>query len=258
MATGFVVKGKEELFANFREFSERRAAAAIATALTRTALDVKRGLLQQLPKVFDRPTPYTLNSLYTRPATAQRLQASVYFKDDAAASNQGTPATKYLMPEVTGGQRRTKRFEVALQAAGALPKGWFTVPGAGANIDRYGNLTAGQIIQILSQLRITMLSGFTRNMSFDARKAIAAQRRAGGRFFVVPPGVKTLAPGIYMRELIGRNITPVVIFVRQANYKARFDFDGISSQIAAERLPVQAEQAAKEQLARMLAKAGLA
>lgn len=55
-------------------FSPRRLNAVMATALTRTAQDVREAVRQELPRVFDRPTPYTLNSLFVRPATAQRLQ----------------------------------------------------------------------------------------------------------------------------------------------------------------------------------------
>ena len=251
---GSAIKGLPEVLAAMKDFSERRLAAALATALTRTAGDARKALQAALPQVFDRPTPYTLNSLYTRSATAAKLAASVYFKDESAASNAGTPATKYLLPHVDGAKRRTKRFEVALQAIGALPPGWLTVPAAGARLDGYGSISAGQIIQILSQLRITMVSGFSRNMSFDARKQITAQRKAGGRFYVVKPGQGGQAPGIYQRELFGRNVTPVVIFVRTAAYRRRFDFWGIGQAAVNQSLPAHARQAVQEQAARLAVK----
>lgn len=252
---GAIIRGLPEIQAAMRDFSERRLAAAMATALTRTAGDAKAALKSALPQVFDRPNPYTMNSLYTRGATAARLAASVYFKDDIAASKGGTPATKYLLPEVDGGKRRSKRFEVALQAFGALPGGWVTVPAQGASIDAYGNMQTGQIIQILSQLRITMTAGHQRNMSFDARSQTAAQRKAGGRFYVVRPGDRSGAqPGIYQREMFGRNTTPVVIFVRAATYRKRFDFWGIGRQVAAEQLPIRAREAVRDQMARLIAK----
>jgi hypothetical protein len=72
-----------------------------------------------------------------------------------------------------------------------------------------------------------MVGGFDRAMSQDARKQINAQRRAGGRFFVMPPG-KRAAPGVYQREFSGRTITPVVMFVRSVQYRQRFDFDGVA------------------------------
>jgi hypothetical protein len=230
-------------------FSERRLNAAAATALTRTALDAKQNVLKDMRRTFDRPTPYTLNSLFVRPATASRVQSEVFFKDDSAGS--GTPATKYLLPQVEGGSRRLKRFEVALKAAGHLPDGWFVVPGQGAKLDAYGNVSRGQIIQVLSQLRVTLTAGFTRNMSFEARKQIAAQRKAGGRFFVIRPGAKGAPPGVYQREFSGRNIAPVFIFVRSNTYRKRLAFYTIVQATVQSRLPVHLQQAIEEQAQRL-------
>lgn len=236
------------------QFSDRRLKAAVATALTRTAVEIKNAARRDMARVFDRPKPYTLNSLFTSPATAAKLQAVTFIKDDGSASNAGTPPVKYLLPGIEGGARRQKRYEAALVAAGALPAGWVTTPGAGARLDAYGNVSVGQIIQILSQLRITQVSGLTRNLSFDARKQARAQKKAGGRFFVARPGNTTVQPGIYQREFVGRNITPVLIFVKGANYKKRFDFFGIGQRVVASELKPQIDRAVREQMARLLAK----
>jgi hypothetical protein len=110
--------------------------------------------------------------------------------------------------------------------SGFLPGGWVTVAGQGANLDGYGNISRGQLTQILSQLKINTTAGYDRAMK-AGKKGIAAQRRAGGRFFVVNPG-KRIQAGIYQREFYGKNITPVIIFTRQATYKPRFDFYGVA------------------------------
>ena len=250
MKIGYSITGMDELRTALSAFSERRLNAAVATALTRTAVEIRKAVLDEMPRAFDRPTPYTLGALYTKGATAQSLQAETYFKDDRAGS--GTPATKYLLPNVEGGARHTKRFERALQAVGALPAGWLTTPAAGARLDAYGNMVRGQIIQILSQLRITMTAGYTRNMAFDARKQISAQRKASGRYFVIKPGGKSRAPpGIYIREWFIRDVTPVLLFVRSAAYRPRLDFYGISQRVAAERLQPNVDRAISESAARM-------
>lgn len=236
------------------QFSPRRMNAALATALTRTAGEIRDEVKAEMTRVFDRPTPYTMNSLFVRPATAQRLYADAYFKDETAGS--GTPATKYLLPQVEGGSRRQKRFEVALRMAGHLPEGMVTVPAAGARLDAYGNVSRGQLIQILSQLRITLTAGSTRNLPFDARKQISAQRKAGGRFFVIKPGTRGAAPGVYQREFVGRNITPVILFVRSAAYRQRLDFYGIARRVASERLPANVRRAIEESAARLAQRTG--
>lgn len=246
--------GLDQVMATLQGMSQRRLNAVLATALTRTAVKVRDGVRATLPQVFDRPTPYTLNSLYLRPATAQRLQAEVGFKDDSPLADS-TPATKFLRANVDGGSRRLKRLEVALNAVGALPAGWQVVPGQGARLDAWGNVSRGQVIQVLSQLRITLLSGFTRNMSFNPRQQIAAQRKAGGRFFVVKPGGKR-QPGIYQREFTGRNVAPVFIFVKATTYRRRFDFDRIATDIAQRAAPVEFDRAVADHLARLASRAG--
>ena len=237
-------------------FSGRRAAAAFASALTGVAGDVMAAVRQQLPIAFDRPTPYTLDSLFVKPARADRLQAEAFFKDELGTSKLGRPATKYLLPEVEGGPRSVKGFERALQLSGFLAPGHYAVPAAGARLDSFGNVSTGQIIQILSQLRVTLTAGHTRNMPFDARKQIAAQRRAGGRFFVVRVGEKGPAPGIYQREFGGRNIAPVFVFVTRAQYRQRLDFYGIARRVSERSFPSQLDRAFSAHLARLTAGRG--
>lgn len=241
-----ITTGLVEALQTVQGLSERRLAAVKATASTRTAVLVREAERAAMRQVFDRPTPYTLNSIFVKPATAQSPVAEVYVKDDRAGS--GTPATKYLLPQVEGGARRFKKLEGALLAVGAMPSGWYIVPGAGARLDAYGNVSPGQVIQILSQLRITMVSGFTRNMSFNKTKEIAAQRKAGGRFYVRPVGKPK--PGIYQREFIGRNTTPVFTFVKAVRYRPRFDFDGTARRVAEAELGPQYARALAESIAR--------
>lgn len=255
--------------------SERRLNAITATALTRTAVAVKAAVLQEMTRVFDRPTPYTMRSLYIQTATGSQanagrslmptgdywgttklvqsnfLEARVWFKDESAVSS-GTPATQYLLPQVHGGIRRAKAMEALLRKAGILPKGWRVTPARAARRDPYGNASAGQVIQVLSQLRLLeSTSGRNANMSTDKAKAMRAQEKAGGRFFVMPVGGKA-QPGIYQREYyFNRNITPVFLFVRQPVYRPRLDFFGISRRVVEQRLVPEFNRAVADSLARM-------
>jgi hypothetical protein len=199
---------------------------AAALTLTMTGQDVKTAIELDLATMLDRPTPYTMRGFRLYPAKKTNLVAKVTFREDAR---------DYLGAQVEGGERKVKALEKALRTVGHLPTGWVVVPGQGARLDQYGNLDRGQIIQILSQLRITLVAGYTRNLSFNARKQIGAQRRAGGRFFVVKPG-GPIHPGVYQRELFGRGITPVLMFVRTAAYKVRLPVDQIGRRVVADRL----------------------
>lgn len=214
---------------------ERQLRFGQVVALTRTAQDGRLAEITGIDRAFDRPTRYTRNAVYVEAATLARPEAAFGLKDDFQQRAPGTPPVNFIGPNIEGGARRVKRFEQSLSLAGHLPKGWQTTPGKGATLDGSGNLSRGQIIQILSQLRITLVAGFDRNMSFDARKQITAQRKAGGRFFVVKPGGKR-QPGIYQREFFGRNVAPVVIFVASTRYRPRFDWNAIAQRTVDERL----------------------
>ena len=190
-------------------FDSRQIPFVIAKALTNTAQDAKKSLREQLPRVFDRPTPYTLNSLYVAPASKQRLEATVKLKDQAGG--KGTPANKYLAPSIFGGVRNVKRVERLMSAKGILPDGMTIAPGSGAKLDSYGNLARSQYGAIISQLG---------GQSIAATKR---KRKQAARFFV-PGETSKLTPGVWARE--GAGIKPVVFFVSVPQYRKQFDFFG--------------------------------
>lgn len=260
--------GTDQALAVLKRLGGGAMERAMAVALNRTAAQVKAAQVQAMKTSFDRPTKYTLNSLWIEGAAASQqaagtralpingdpyntrlvrsryLEAQVGLKDDSAGS--GTPATKYLAPQIFGGPRNVKRFEKALQAAGAMPRGWVAIPAAGARLDAYGNLSKGQITQILSQVGVELTAGYNRGIAKTGRKRINALKRAGGQFFVALPGKSKLHPGVYQREFIGRNITPVVIFARSASYRPRYDFEGVGMAVAQREIKTQALRAFKE------------
>jgi hypothetical protein len=246
------ITGLDQLRRQLDSFSDRRFNAAIATALTRAGKAAQEELRRDIMATFDKPTPFTLNALRLWPAKADKLEARVGFRDDYTG---GSNANNYLMPHVEGGTRVLKRLERQLQSAGALPGGWYAVPGQGAAIDSYGNPSRGQVQQILSQLRIRDIAGADNAMA-AGKKGIAAQRRAGGRFFVMPVGSK-VQPGIYQREMFGRNITPVYIFVSGVQYRKRWDFWNRAKAIAERELPKEITRSVQEHIAK-LAKQGRA
>lgn len=205
--------------------SEQRMQAAVINAMHAIAYDVRDEVKREMQSAFDRPTPYVLNAIRVRRFAVGRPYVEVGYKDDGRG---GASVNNVLLPHVDGGARAVKRLEYSLRAYGFMPAGWYAVPGQGARIDGFGNMDRGQVVQILSQLRINLIDKLDREMPRNARGQIKNQRKAGGRFFVIPPGQR-IAPGVYQREFMGRNITPVVMFVRSIQYSRRFDFDGIAT-----------------------------
>jgi hypothetical protein len=231
---------------NFGDIAKRinevgsQARYAAAVALTKTAReDVKPALISEMQSVFDRPTRYTLNSLYVKPATKANLEAFIWLKDDAG---KGTPADRYLKPQIFGGTRSWKSMEKALQAAGMMQRGYYAVPAAGAQLDSFGNVKRSQIVQILSQLQVQRGGGYDARRSNSTRSKRTV-RRQGVTYFALAKAKGRLKPGIYLKRLFSRGsaIRPVFIFVPAVAYKERFKFFEVGQRVADKALPERFE-----------------
>lgn len=217
-----------------RDLDERTA-----DAINRTAHGARKALVEEMRRVFDRPTDWTLNSVRIQAASRTRLQAFVWLKDEMSSTKAGIPATKFLRAEIDGGARRIKRFELALQSHGYMPEGWVAVPGKFARLDAWGHISVGQIIQILSQLRVRMVSGSDRGKSFDKKRAAKSMDRQGGQIFALPKGRGKLLPGIYQRRDFAMGSAaprPLLIFVPKSKYRPRLDWAGVAQGYVDEHL----------------------
>ena len=251
------------------QFSDRRFAAGLATALTRTAQAVRDAEQREMRDVFDRPTRYTLGSVFVQPARADQLQAVVGIKDQAS---EGRAPIKWLRWQITGGLRRLTALERQLVGAGAMDGGDRAVPGRFAKLDAFGNISRGQIGQILSQLRIeTGRLGSARTMPrFAAEDTPADQRRkraaiigqhtkAGGRYVAFPYGRGKLRSGIYLFSAWERNDPKCVLrFVSSAEYEAIFDFGYVAINAARRVIGHEVQRAMADHLRRVMARQGRA
>jgi len=65
---------------------EKDVRTATAIALTRTAWKVRAAEMEEMPRVFDRPVPFTLNSVLVRQATRESLAAKVWLREEGGAA----------------------------------------------------------------------------------------------------------------------------------------------------------------------------
>lgn len=107
---------------------QRQIPFAAAKALTQTAKDVQRAVTDQLPTIFDRPTPFTQRGIGMTWATKANLTSRVFIKDVQAG---------YLRMQVTGGVEKPKK--VAL-----------VVP-SGIDLNSYGNIPRNKIKALLNR-----------------------------------------------------------------------------------------------------------
>lgn len=207
---------------------------ATALALTKTAQRVHGRVIDEMKNKFDRPTPFTLKSLYVSPAKKQNLQAAVFLKDRPAGKNPNA-LSEILNQQFAGGGRIRKRLEMWLQRAGYISSNEFVAPGAAAKLDRYGNISSGQVQQILSQLRAGPdAAAYASNSARSQR----SQARAGKMFW--SRGGK-LPRGVWMR--VGAGVKPVLLVISTPAYQRRINLDAIADKVVAQHFDAEFKSA---------------
>lgn len=238
----------------------KRFDIALQRTLIKTAQAVVKAEQDEMGRVFDRPTRFTLGALTTK-FNKPAMTATVEVKD-----GYWSRSNNYLATQIHGGDRHLKAFERALQYYGVIPNGWFAVPGQGAAIDAFGNMSAGQIRQILSWFDAAeRVAGSTQNMGQKGRdkKRKGTKTKRGFEYFAVYPGFRlgrgawrdgrfnNLTPGIYKRTSFGfgKAIQPIIIFVRSVKYKPRFKFYEVARKTSDRVMPVEFNAALKREMA---------
>jgi hypothetical protein len=190
-----------------------------AYALTKTAQDIKDAEVKAMAQVFDRPTRFTLNSLFVKAATKRTLSSYILFKEGFGS----VPAWRYLGPQVEGGKRKKKSHERRLESAGILASSEFCIPGKGVKLDAYGNMRGGELTRILSA--VGAQADPQQNTTKRSRKRAKSQGR-NLNYFVVR-GTPGLPDGIYLRKA-ARNIVPILIFIGSPHYTKRYAFHEVA------------------------------
>ena len=247
---------------NFAEVSrslggqQKQMPFALSLAINRTLPDVRGAEQDAMRSTFDRPTRFTLNSLFIKPSTKVTLTGSVWVKDTERPDH-------YLLPQINGGNRPLKRFEQLLVQRGLMRASERAVPGEGAQLDGYGNMGRGQIVKILSQLQAFNLAGSTANASGSKRSK--AKRVRAAYFVSTGPGThpygrhswskgrmaQTLARGVWVRKpdaVMGSKVSPVLLFVSRATYRARWQFVDVANTAVQRNFPRHADAAVAQAL----------
>lgn len=234
------VKGLETVIRSLGVDLPKQVRYATMVALTRTASGVRERQYSEMHRVFHRPTPYALNALRVVSATKQNLQAEVGFK------KAWSPRVAAFMPtQVEGGGRPLKQLELFIQQRvttmspqgkrGVYPRGTYFVPGRGARLDTYGNMSRGQIQQVLSGLGAQM----DRYANETARSRKRAKRQ--GHFWATQRGIWFVT---------AKKMEMVLVAVRgMPLYPKRFPFYETSQRFVSEVWPGEFDRAFAEAIA---------
>ena len=249
--------GQAEALRVLHELSGRQMAVASAKALNDAGFEVRRAMQDEMRAVFKDPTDYILRSPRVKMATPDRLSVTI---EPAYMGGKGVDPQKILNAQAWGGRRRDKRSEVALRRAGILPNGYQTAiperPFPGSD-DGRGNLKGSFLVQLISYFQAFGEQGYRANMTAKRKGSIhrGTAKVAGRRYFLggdhgqkvwtvengepvlKAVGVRKshLAPGIWAAYGPGgKQVAPVLMFVRQGTYTPRLDMDKVAKRADAE------------------------
>ena len=247
------ITGLKELQDQFLDFSQRRMSAALSTGLTRAAKRLSQDWQEQINSTVDRPIARTRSATLFRGASAASLTSEVKLKDQMT----GLAPAVYLAPQEWGGSRLVKKFERALIASGAMPRGYVTVPGKHAQRDGYGNVTRSLIIAVISQLGRDYSPGYQQVISKNADRRLASQVRRGRRYIAIQPGTPRVSPGIYERMADG-SLNAVFLYRRDVTYGKRLTLIERGQQLGAQFATEEISRAMSDSMARLQARRGVA
>lgn len=226
------IQGLEKALSQVDAFARNHVRFAASLALNTVAVKAKQTVVAAMPTIFKNPTPYTLKAIYVTPSTKRNLVAYVGLSEDF--SKGGTPAAKYLSPEITGGARGKKISETQL---GNRQSGAGDVFGSGSvwwmpgerKENQYGNMPGGQIKRILVALNIQKRSeGYN---DVKSKRSIKRNPVMDKIFMVTANDYQNhknhLPPGVYQRtgSKNNRHVMPLLVFTKRAPvYRKRFRF----------------------------------
>lgn len=251
--TTITITGIAELRATLEGFSDRRFESALAEAINETGKAVRDEWGGQLHTRIDRPTALTKGAAVLRRADVGRLVAEVEMRDSIKGSD-ALPPSAYLEPHEFGGDRQTKKFERALQARGAMPSGHRVVPGQYAKLDAFGNISRGQIVQVLNQLGANLSVGYQQVISRNQGKRERSAARAGRVYVPVPRDVGKLTAGVY--ERVDRTLRPVFFFVARTKYGKRLNLMEHAAVVVPKVLMASLERAIEKRWASLQRRSG--
>lgn len=214
----------------FSAIEQKHIPDALTRAVVLTAQELQRDWVATMQRVFDRPTPFTQKAIRYK-LLPRGKGAQIFVRYEA---HNGTPPARYLLPQVTGGQRVLKPFENRLKDQRILPPGMQAVPGKGAQLDAYGNIPGSQMNRILSQLGARREDKANESETSRGRRLRREKRRKEerGSYFAVKVKRGNMLPGIYQRQNLGgaaveatgvrSTARSILIFTRPARYTVKY------------------------------------
>lgn len=136
MQTTIQIKGIEEVKRALAA-APKQATRAVEITIDQTVKEIRDDMKSEIDRVFDKPVPWTRNSVKATPTKGHNMTGIVGLKQPERMQEH------YLVPQVEGGARHLKGFELA--AGGKQYE-----LGAGAKRTAAGNITVRQAKDIVA------------------------------------------------------------------------------------------------------------
>lgn len=222
------VEGLDEAISGLGEL-KHKLPSILARTLTKTAKDAKNQVTGWLPRLLDKPTPWTMRSLFVFPAEKKEtpMRAAVAFKSEFGRLPRhmmdSVEAGRSMRAQVFGGQRQLKESERTLQANGITPAGRpYLIPAIGAKRDAYGNVSGSFMNRVMftGVRRGSASQGY--HLPMNNRSESSSTR---GQFFVMRKNGSAI--GIFKNMGRASRPLPVFLFSARAQYRPRVPFSKI-------------------------------
>lgn len=196
----------------------------IARGLTNTAKFAAEKMQQQLPAIFDRPTPFTQRAIGFQSASKSKMEARVFVRDVQA---------KYLLRQEQGGVRRPMAGNPINLAVGQ-------------RLNQYGNISRGAIGKLRSKpnVFVSKQSGKTKHLPPGIYERVGVKSRKG-------LGSKRGRKVTTGRGKQATRLNLLIAFERQAKYAPRFRFHERVSKIAQAKVRANIEASIAEAMRTM-------
>lgn len=214
------------LEAKFKRLMKKEIPSAIRNTINDTMADVVRRERKEINRVFDKPTPYIAKSPAIKSkATKTMPVGEVWLRGEK----------NVLKPHIPGYKpnRSLKGVEKLLRGNGQLAANQYLVPSRTMRLNRYGNVSN----QTLKKM-VVDLSGRGKRRGFiwgsvKGKRGPVAGVWYSARWRMHQPGALAL---------LAVNVEP--------KYQKTFDFFGVGSRHARERIPYYAQKAIEQAIAR--------
>lgn len=221
MKLSIKINGIDDAMRSARILGEQ-APMAVAKSLTAIAVKARNAEKAKMAQVFDRPTPYALNSMFIKMATPELLEAKIWVRPVGGIDAQ---EQKFLGMEVFGSEagktRRHKPFEKQLIYKGIMPEYMYAVPTRSMPRDAYGNMSRGELIRLLSYL------GAIAEVRTRMNRKPSSKRKINYAYLYVREKNGNYQPGIY--KLTNKRLDRIIAFIPNPSYDPKFPFHDVGA-----------------------------